>query len=152
MKVAIVINELNIRGGTHKQVLRLCEYLEEQKIEMLLLTKYYDPEKTYPEFEKYHPVSLYDTFEEFQKHRSLFDKIRNTRRFLKMVPDDYEIVNIHDGGLQWITCLATFRKNTKWFGKSMICQVVSVLALARGGKQEKVIRCNANSTDGLQVG
>mgnify|MGYP000632882886 CR=1 FL=1 len=57
MKVAIVINELNIRGGTHKQVLRLCEYLEEQKIEMLLLTKYYDPEKTYPEFEKYHPVS-----------------------------------------------------------------------------------------------
>ena len=30
-----------------------------------------------------------------------------------MVPDDYEIVNIHDGGLQWITCLATFRKNTK---------------------------------------
>ena len=105
MKVAIVINELNIRGGTHKQVLRLCEYLEEQKIEMLLLTKYYDPEKTYPEFEKYHPVSLYDTFEEFQKHRSLFDKIRNTRRFLKMVPDDYEIVNIHDGGaMDYLSC------------------------------------------------
>ena len=34
----------------------------------------------------------------------------------------------------------------------MICQVVSVLALARGGKQEKVIRRNADSTDGLQVG
>ena len=68
-----------------------------------------------------------------------------------MVPDDYEIVNIHDGGLQWITCLATFRKNTKWFGKSMICQVVSVLALVRGEKQEKVIRCNADSTAGLQA-
>ena len=149
MKVAIVINELNIRGGTHKQVLRLCEYLEEQKIEMLLLTKYYDPEKTYPEFEKYHPVSLYDTFEEFQKHRSLFDKIRNTRRFLKMITKSLIFMTVVCNGLP---VLQHSEKTRKWFGKSMICQVVSVLALVRGEKQEKVIRCNADSTDGLQAG
>ena len=146
MKVAIVINELNIRGGTHKQVLRLCEYLEEQKIEMLLLTKYYDPEKTYPEFEKYHPVSLYDTFEEFQKHRSLFDKIRNTRRFLKMVPDDYEIVNIHDGGLQWITCLATFRKNTKVVWQINDLPSCFRVGVGREGKTRKsdTVQCRFN--------
>ena len=27
MKIAVLVNELDIRGGTHKQVLRLCQYL-----------------------------------------------------------------------------------------------------------------------------
>ena len=32
MKVAVIVNELTVRGGTHKQVLRLCQYLEKKKI------------------------------------------------------------------------------------------------------------------------
>ena len=46
MKIAVLVNELNIRGGTHKQVLRLCEYLESQRIEFKIFTKYYDALQT----------------------------------------------------------------------------------------------------------
>ena len=39
MKIAVVVNELNVRGGTHKQVLRLCQYLKKNKIDFILCTK-----------------------------------------------------------------------------------------------------------------
>lgn len=113
MKVGIFINELNVRGGTHKQVLRFCQYLEQQQIEFKVLTTFYDPSKTYPEFVQYHPISLYDTEQELYKKRGTIEKIKNAIRFMQMIPADYDIVNIHDYGLQWVTCLATFRKNTK---------------------------------------
>ena len=98
MKVAIVVNELNIRGGTHKQVLRLCEYLVAQEIEFKLLTKYYDAAKTYPEFEKFCPRSLYKTEEDFNKKRGIVEKIRYTVQFMKMIPEDYDIINIQVRG------------------------------------------------------
>ena len=44
MKVAVIVNELTVRGGTHKQVLRLCQYLEKKEIDFVLCTKYYDPD------------------------------------------------------------------------------------------------------------
>ena len=113
MKVAIYINELNIRGGTHKQVLRLCQYLENHKIEFKLLTKYYDPKKTYPEFEKCHPISLYKTEEEFNTKRTIIKKIVDMLKFIKMVPCDYDIVNIHDCHLPWLTCFFAFSKRIK---------------------------------------
>ena len=56
MKILVTINELNIRGGTHKQVLRLCEYLSKNN-EVIIYTKIYEKEKTYPEFEKFNIVS-----------------------------------------------------------------------------------------------
>lgn len=144
MKIAVVINELNIRGGTHKQVLRLCQYLEYRKIEFKLLTKYYDPQKTYPEFEQYHPESLYNTDEEFRKKRNIFEKVKTTRRFMKMVPDDYEIVNVHDSGLQWVTSLASFRKNTK-----VVWQINDLPSCYRVGVGKK---SNTSKSDKLQCG
>ena len=60
MKIAVIVNELNIRGGTHKQVLRLCQYLKEHNINFVLCTKIYESEKTYKEFESFDIISLYD--------------------------------------------------------------------------------------------
>ena len=113
MKVAIVVNELDIRGGTHKQVLRLCEYLEKSGIELKLITKYYDPEKTYPDFERYRPISLFSSEEEYHQKRNLFQKICSNIQFYRFISKDYNIVNIHDNGLHWTTYLATRRPNMK---------------------------------------
>ena len=53
MKIAFVIDNLDVRGGTHKGLLRLCEYTEKQGTDFVILTKNYEKEKTYPEFKKY---------------------------------------------------------------------------------------------------
>ena len=39
------INELDIRGGTHKQVLRLCEYLIRKGEDVVVYTKKFDINK-----------------------------------------------------------------------------------------------------------
>ena len=58
MKIAVIVNELNIRGGTHKQVLRLCQYLKKNNIDFVLCTKIYENAKTYKEFENFDIISL----------------------------------------------------------------------------------------------
>lgn len=144
MKVAVIVNELNIRGGTHKQVLRFCEYLDSHNIEFKLLTKVYVPEKTYPEFKKYSPVSLYDSEADFKKERNLFKKIRNTVQFMRKIPKDYDVINVHDAGLGWMTLLATWRKNTKtiWQINDLpSCFKVGVGARHGESRKDKVLRC-----------
>lgn len=109
MKVAVLVNELNIRGGTHKQVLRLCEYLEANHIEFKLITRYYDQEKTYPGFVKYHPESIYKTEDEFRKRKSIIERIKSTFALYNMIPSDYDIINVHDNGFLWVMYLAVFK-------------------------------------------
>ena len=116
MKIAVLVNELNIRGGTHKQVLRLCEYLESQRIEFKIFTKYYDPLKTYPDFRKYNPVSLYSESDDYTKKHSLLKKIQSNIRFFSMIYKDFDIVNAHDYGLYWPLFLTSMKKSiiTVW--------------------------------------
>lgn len=111
MKIAIVVSNLNVRGGTHKQVLRLVEYLTKKGNDVTIYTYKYDLEKTYCEFSNYKIVSN-DT----QGH----GKDKNTKRkgkviykissrinnwktdvhMLKSIPKDTDIINIHDHGLE----------------------------------------------------
>lgn len=112
MKIAIVVHELNICGGTHKQVMRLCQYLNGQGHECTVYTKYFDPERTYPEFCKLKVVSLYSAENE-NLHRNSKMKIRQLLQsrhddavLLSKIPIDTKIINVHDNNLQGLMYLA----------------------------------------------
>lgn len=110
MKVALVINELNIRGGTHKQFLKLCQYCEKQRIEFDIYTKFYDPQKTYPDFSKYHinylKAESNDSFSDSlpQKIKRKIDKLTTDWNLYQIIKkNEYDIINIHDNGLSYFT-------------------------------------------------
>lgn len=125
MKIAVVVNELNIRGGTHKQVLRLCEYLRERNIEFEIYTKYFIPELTYKEFENFDIVYLKKEVTKFyDSKRNLFKKICNRkieraeeRQLYGLISKDVDIINVHDNGLPYLIQLA--KKN----GKRIVWQI-----------------------------
>lgn len=50
MKIALYVAELDIKGGTHKQVLRLAEYLQDAGHEVAIWTPFYDLPRTYAGF------------------------------------------------------------------------------------------------------
>lgn len=50
MDVVIYVAELDVRGGTHKQALRLAEYLNKKNHNVSVFTPVFDISKTYPEF------------------------------------------------------------------------------------------------------
>lgn len=112
MKIALVINEFNIRGGTHKQLHRLCEFLLKNKYETTIFTKFYNPLNCYPGNELFKIVS-YD--ERYQK----VNKTKGWRRLIKTVILDWTIandiskyatiVNIHDSGLEFINIFLIFK-------------------------------------------
>lgn len=99
MKILIVVNELNIRGGTHKQVLRLCEYLSQDN-EVAIYTRNYEKDKTYPEFEKFKIIS--SNIEEIKDNniiKKYIHKLKNkkieNKIFMNLI-DNYDIINMHD--------------------------------------------------------
>ncbi len=102
MNILVIVNELNIKGGTHKQVLRLCQYLEKSN-KVTIYTRIYEKEKTYSEFEKFEIVT--PNIKNFQSH-NIFEKvinkikkIINERKLFKKLVDKADIINIHDCGV-----------------------------------------------------
>ena len=111
MKIAVVVNELNIRGGTHKQVLRLCQYLSENNIDFVLCTKIYERQKTYKEFESFKIISLYDEKSDLNKAEHKNDN----RNLFNIIPDDVDIFNVHDNQLNgFIYCALKKGKKIVW--------------------------------------
>lgn len=114
MKVAIVVNELNICGGTHKQILRLCQYLEKKGVSLVICTKYYAPHLTYPQFQKYEILYLKsEPTVFFNSKGSIKNKIRNQykiyseqKNLYRLIPVDIDIINVHDNGLEYVIHLA----------------------------------------------
>lgn len=111
MKIAVIVNELNIRGGTHKQVLRLCQYLKEHNINFVLCTKIYESEKTYKEFESFDIISLYDR----KSNVEALDQKHDNQNLFNIIPDDVDIFNVHDNQLNGLIYLALRkRKKVVW--------------------------------------
>jgi glycosyltransferase involved in cell wall biosynthesis len=111
MKVSLLINELNIRGGTHKQFLRLCEYLQSENIDFEIITKYYNQELTYPEFSSFKVNYLYSE----KKETSLLNKLNIYVKLYKKISQDSNIINIHDNGfLPLIPFLKLINKKIIW--------------------------------------
>ena len=78
MKISLLINELNICGGTHKQLLRLSQYLLQQGHDVTIFTRYFDLDKTYPEFKDVKIEFLYkEDWTKITPNTSILNKIKN---------------------------------------------------------------------------
>ena len=123
MKIAVVVNELDIRGGTHKQVLRLCEYLIDNGHDVAIYTKYFDLKKTYPGFKNMKIFSTKGAREAVsasEKKKSIFNKIQTRVQvvsedldLLKMIPRDTDIINVHDTGMPYLLFFLRLFKGSK---------------------------------------
>lgn len=102
MNISIVINELDVRGGTHKQVLRLSEYCKKNLIQFEIVTKYYDSSSTYPEFAGFDIKSLFSVNSKSVANNSIWSKIKRRLHgvsLAKLVNMKSKIINFHDNGL-----------------------------------------------------
>lgn len=101
MKITLLINEFNVRGGTHKQVHRLVEYLQSRGHDILLLTKFYDPEKCYPGVEKFSIQSFeqdFSTDKESSRLNKIIKNIVGSYKVAKVALNHGQCINIHDNG------------------------------------------------------
>lgn len=98
--IAFLINELNVRGGTHKQFLKLLEYAQQEEVEFCIITRELDLSKTYPGF-----VAFKDRIRLFpcEPSSSLWGKFLRLWRGIKKMKNllhGVDIVNIHDCGFE----------------------------------------------------
>ncbi|MDO4715169.1 MAG: glycosyltransferase [Bacteroidales bacterium] len=98
--IAYLIGDIAVRGGTHKQFLKLLEYTEAQGKDFFVLTFVYSPEKTYPGFarfaERIHIIPLPTATNLWQKVKAKLQLIRDLRAAVA----DATIINIHDLGFE----------------------------------------------------
>lgn len=57
MKVVLYVAELDVKGGTHKQVLRQAQYMKARGHQVQVFTPVYVPSATFPEFEELEVVT-----------------------------------------------------------------------------------------------
>lgn len=118
MKVSVLVNEMNIRGGTHKQVVRLCQYLRKENIDFEWITKSYEPQKTYPECADFDikDINVMMTYKcddgLLRKIKRKLKDIYNQYKIYKLISMDTDVVNIHDNGLSFVIllCIMNNRK------------------------------------------
>lgn len=115
--IAFLIFDLNVRGGTHKQFLKLIEYAESQGEPFFIVTRCLDLDKTYPEFRKY-ADRIRVLEDEPAGSRSVVARCRRTLRMRKRLAamiKDADVINIHDCGFEFL--LPAFK------GKRVVWQI-----------------------------
>ena len=110
--IAFLIKELDIRGGTHKQFMKLLDYTERQGESFFIITKKCDFKKTYPDFKKYEEQIRVFPYEKLTKNPL---KLLRQMSTLRNMVSSADCVNIHDGGFE--TLLPALR------GKRVVWQV-----------------------------
>jgi glycosyltransferase involved in cell wall biosynthesis len=104
LRVAIVVQELDVRGGTHKQVQRLAKYLIERGHQCVVLTYFFDPARCFPGIEQL-PVTVVPSSSRTPGMiRRLWQAIRLTRA----ISEEIQIINLHDSGLYPVAIVARF--------------------------------------------
>lgn len=99
--IAFLINELDIRGGTHKQLLKLLEYTSARTDEFFIVTKQADLDKTYPGFRKFE--NKIRIFKEIKSNGGLLRRLKIRRdniKLLRSIISDTDCINIHDQGFE----------------------------------------------------
>jgi glycosyltransferase involved in cell wall biosynthesis len=108
MKVALVVHDLSIHGGTQKQVLRLAEDLIRRNASIQILAFNYDREKGFREFGWLGIESLSPTNRKGWVSRAL-GSIVDALRVASMIGPDTEILNVHDLMCEWVVLFAKLR-------------------------------------------
>jgi glycosyltransferase involved in cell wall biosynthesis len=100
--IAIYVRELDIKGGTHKQLLYLVDYFERNDVKFKIITSSLDYNKTFDSFKSFESkivcIKREQFYNVFKKIYSYFVFILELRKALKGI----KILNIHDQGLQLI--------------------------------------------------
>jgi len=128
LNVALVICNLNIKGGTQKQFLRLAEFLDRHEIPFKIYAAAFDPKTCYPEFLRFadriicvHRAQTKSKrkktlrrFKAFAKFLSLslliiMKQLMNVYRVYKCISGEHNIINIHDHTVHWIAIFFKFR-------------------------------------------
>lgn len=134
---AFLINELDLRGGTHRQFLELLDYASSQGEKFVIITKRLNLDQTYPGFSKY------------------ADKIRILRdmppmrwwkrfsygwlcyiRYFRGLIKDVNVINVHDCGFE--------RYFFIFFGKKVIWQINDLPFIFYEGIAKKCVVNNRN--------
>lgn len=99
MKIAIAIQDLNMRGGTHKQVLRLSQYLKKNGHDITIISKYVDLDKTYGDFQDFTIISGTKRLARPRQKiiRNVLSLIASWK-LARRVASDFDVLNIHDSG------------------------------------------------------
>ena len=125
--IAFLIMNLDVRGGTHKQFLKLIEYTAAQGEPFFIVTRSLDYDKTYPEFRKYsHLIRVLE--DEPAGSRSVLARCMRTLRLRKRLAAmvaDADVVNIHDCGYE---CLLPAFK-----GKRVVWQINDLYYVFKAG-------------------
>ena len=116
MKIAIYVGELDIKGGTHKQVLRLAQHLIALGHELCVLTPNFVAAKTYVEFADLPVIALSALSDETVNWRArLRAKLAPLR--LAWTMRQVDVLNIHDNrGVLFFIVATALRKarHTVW--------------------------------------
>lgn len=100
--IAFLINELDIRGGTHKQLLKLLEYTSARTDDFFIVTKRVDFDKTYPGFRQFEDkIRIFNPA--VSSSGGIIGKLKTRRRnirLLKSLISDADCINIHDQGFE----------------------------------------------------
>ena len=128
--IAYLINELGVRGGTHKQLLKLVEYTEQQGREFCIITKTAEWDKAYAGFMKYkdktYIVGEESSDNKWRKIVYLFYTVCKLRKLLKNV----DVINIHDCGYEMLF--------PAFIGKKVIWQVNDLPPCFRVGNSKDI--------------
>lgn len=100
MNIKILVNNLNVCGGTHKQVLRLAQYLIKKDYNVEIDTHCYEINKTYPGFAE---IKVHHLTSEMNKKNNLrqgiLTKIKNAIDMATVIAKDADVINIHDNSM-----------------------------------------------------
>ena len=115
MKIAIYVADLDVQGGTHKQILKLAKYLDKKKHTVTIFTPCYTFEKTYPEFLSLNVVFLRKRSNDHLYTAKIFGRLIDQFR-LFYLSKGYDIVNVHDNRTKLFILLHIFfrRANLVW--------------------------------------
>lgn len=100
MKISLAISDLSVRGGTHKQLLRLAQYLVRTGHQVEIVTYEYVPENCYPEFRDFVIKTPFGSGRGSQRHS--LNRIVGAWKLAKCISPDSEVLNIHDLGCEWM--------------------------------------------------
>lgn len=104
--IAFLISEIDIRGGTHKQLLELLDYADKRQVEFKVITQRLDYTKSYPGFSRYA-----DRIIEMGAitWKNKWSQARKLRRLIA----DADTVNVHDNEFE-LVFMAFVGKHVVW--------------------------------------
>ena len=113
--IAFLIGDLAMRGGTHKQFLKLLQYAVKEQVDFFVITLHLDFDKTYPEFRQFADrIQQLPTSPRSNRCARIKQRLHDMYILRKWV-SKADVVNIHDNGFD--TMLPAF------VGKKVVWQV-----------------------------